>query len=268
MSFAARGLFFFVWVSTIALVNSKKSHGRLIQDDNGHWRMQGGQSPDENKTHPENAPLQYNSHHQERELVSKELVPLDTADVKDKLLCNACLVSVGEIITSLASEFKRAEEAGARALKKAEAVHAVKRTCQEELGKYGLITDPYVTTLFGAKVSEAITERYGLSTIFDPAVSEVLNSTCRQIADEYWGDFIVLMSSEYQTIEIQSKLCGPDPGIDQCKVHQLEFVKRERELKVKVQQAQRNAAQPDEPKDDFELDEELLRELGMDHDEL
>lgn len=264
-----RRLAFFLWVSTITLVDSKKQVGRLVQDDTGHWRMQGGQPADENKTVPENAPLQYNVHHQERELVSKDIVRLDINEVKEKLRCNACLVSVGEIVTSLASAFKRAKKEGANALKKAEAVHAIKRVCQEGLGKYGLIKDPYLTTLYGTNFSAAISERYGLSTIHDPAVSEVLNSTCRRVAEEYWGDFIVIMSSEYQTIEIQSKLCGPDPGIAHCEPHQLEFVKREREVQAQVQRAQQ--VQPktsDERIDDFELHEDLLRELDMDHDEL
>eukprot|EP00959_Pyramimonas_sp_CCMP1952_P256071 5348541-Pyramimonas_sp.AAC.1 len=125
MAFVTRGwLALILWVCTIASVVSKKNLGRVIQDDTGHWRMQGGVSSEENKTVPERAPLQYNVYHQERELVSKELVPLNTAEVRNKLLCNACLVSVGEIVTSLASEFEKAEQAGKRALKKAEAHHA------------------------------------------------------------------------------------------------------------------------------------------------
>lgn len=147
---------------------------------------------------------------------------LQSMDAFEELKCNACLVSVVEIADALRNFWNELTKTETRKLKKQEAIDLLHSACAPGsiLESFGLLVENGKTkNIFTPETQREFTAKAGYTVRNEKAVTRVLKETCKALLADYEGDFLVIIGRPrgHQTIELQSNLCGPEPGIGYCK---------------------------------------------------
>lgn len=145
---------------------------------------------------------------------------LASKEATSELICNACLVTVVEIAASLRKYWNDLSQRESRKLKKQEAIDVLHSTCNTDgvLSTYGLVVEAEQTkAAFSRETEREFLASGGFGLRSEPAIPEVLIAECHLLLEEYEGDFLVIIGRDHQNLELQSNLCGPEPGIAHCK---------------------------------------------------
>mmetsp|Transcript_32260 Transcript_32260/g.44750 ORF Transcript_32260/g.44750 Transcript_32260/m.44750 type:complete len:245 (+) Transcript_32260:221-955(+) len=167
---------------------------------------------------------------------------LSSEAAKKEVQCNACLVSVVEITEALRKAYKESD----RPLTKTEASSALNSACSDtgQVKNYGLLKDGgNILKAFSRDTQAEIMKKFGYDVVFYPTMSDILNTTCKFLVQEYEGDFMVLMSKDHQMLELQANLCGPSPGAHFCSSTTEDWTRRaQRHRRERMKMQQQKAA--------------------------